>query len=171
MTTNTTNYSQVLAIGFLLVILSSALKHNYLPLLVVATYVIAPLPNWICGRCANPDDFMESAGNAVVDFGRFCTGFLVVMGIGKCSRRYTQCFTSRCLVLNFAAFSSPSSTGTQRPHRDPGHDHVNSRRFTDIWDHHKLHNVLSGGARFLMDQTRCSVGVRQALFGGNIPYQ
>ena len=25
---------------------------------------------------------MESAGNAVIDFGRFCTGFLVVMGIG-----------------------------------------------------------------------------------------
>lgn len=25
---------------------------------------------------------MESSGNAVVDFGRFCTGFLVVMGIG-----------------------------------------------------------------------------------------
>ena len=73
---------QVLAIGFLLVILSSALFHSYLTLLVVATYVIAPLPNWICGRCANPDDFMESAGSAVVDFGRFCTGFLVVMGIG-----------------------------------------------------------------------------------------
>ncbi|KAL2002510.1 hypothetical protein VTN02DRAFT_6645 [Thermoascus thermophilus] len=73
--------SFVLAIGFLLVILSSALWHNFLPLLVVATYVIAPLPNWICGRCANPDDFIESAGNAVVDFGRFLTGFLVVMGI------------------------------------------------------------------------------------------
>jgi Vacuolar protein sorting 55 len=79
------NSSQVLAIGFLLVILSSALFHNYLPLLVVATYVIAPLPNWICGRCANPDDFMENAGNAVIDFGRFCTGFLVVMGIGMLS--------------------------------------------------------------------------------------
>ncbi len=79
------NLSQVLAIGFLLVILSSALYHNYLPLLVVATYVLAPLPNWICGRCSNPDDFMESAGNAVVDFGRFCTGFLVVMGVGKAS--------------------------------------------------------------------------------------
>ncbi len=26
---------------------------------------------------------MESAGSAVVDFGRFCTGFLVVMGVGK----------------------------------------------------------------------------------------
>ncbi|EDN04548.1 vacuolar sorting-associated protein [Histoplasma ohiense] len=73
--------SFILAIGFLLVILSAALWHNFLPLLVVATYVIAPLPNWICGRCANPDDFMESAGSAVVDFGRWCTGFLVVMGV------------------------------------------------------------------------------------------
>ncbi|KAK2628735.1 hypothetical protein QTJ16_001838 [Diplocarpon rosae] len=73
--------SFVLAIGFLLVILSCALFHQYLPLLVVATYVLAPLPNWICGRCANPDDFVESAGNAVVDFGRFCTGFLVLMGV------------------------------------------------------------------------------------------
>ncbi|BDD61803.1 Vacuolar protein sorting-associated protein 55 [Monascus purpureus] len=73
--------SFVLAIGFLLVILSSALWHNYLPLVVVATYVVAPLPNWICSRCSNPDDFMETAGNAIVDFGRFFTGFLVLMGI------------------------------------------------------------------------------------------
>ena len=76
---------KVLAIGFLLVILSSALKRNYLPLLVVATYVLAPLPNWICGRCSNPDDFMESSSSAIVDFGRFCTGFLVVMGVGMVS--------------------------------------------------------------------------------------
>ena len=27
---------------------------------------------------------MESVGSAVVDFGRFCTGFLVVMGVGMC---------------------------------------------------------------------------------------
>jgi predicted membrane-bound spermidine synthase len=26
---------------------------------------------------------MESSGNGIVDFGRFFTGFLVVMGIGK----------------------------------------------------------------------------------------
>ena len=77
-------FTQVLAIGFLLVILSSALWHNYLPLLVVATYVLAPLPNWICTRCANPDDFMENSGNALIDFGRFLTGFLVVMGVGTC---------------------------------------------------------------------------------------
>ncbi|KAF2243475.1 vacuolar protein sorting 55 [Trematosphaeria pertusa] len=73
--------SFILAIGFLLVILSAALFKNYLTLLVVATYVIAPLPNWICGRAANPDDFMESSGSGVVDFGRFLTGFFVVMGI------------------------------------------------------------------------------------------
>ncbi|KAF2432228.1 vacuolar protein sorting 55 superfamily protein [Tothia fuscella] len=73
--------SFVLAIGFLLVILSSALWKNYLPLLVVATYVVAPLPNWICSRAANSDDFMENGGSGVVDFGRFMTGFLVVMGI------------------------------------------------------------------------------------------
>ena len=76
---------QVLAIGFLLVILSSALYNNYLPLLVVATYVVAPLPNWICGRCSNPDDFVEGGANsAIVDFGRWLTGFIVVMGIGEC---------------------------------------------------------------------------------------
>ncbi|KAF2097458.1 vacuolar protein sorting 55 superfamily [Rhizodiscina lignyota] len=73
--------SFVLAIGFLLIILSSALWQNYFPLLVAATYVIAPLPNWICSRAASHDDFMESSGNGIVDFGRFFTGFLVVMGI------------------------------------------------------------------------------------------
>lgn len=73
----------MLAIGFLLVILSSALWHKYWPLLVVGIYVIAPLPNWICSRCANPDDFMDGSSNAAMDFGRFMTGFLVLTGIGK----------------------------------------------------------------------------------------
>lgn len=74
--------SFVLAVGFLLVILSCALWKAYYPLLVVATYVLAPVPNWICSHCANPDDFVESSGAAVLDLGRFCTGFLVVMGLG-----------------------------------------------------------------------------------------
>ncbi|KAL1972551.1 hypothetical protein VTN31DRAFT_6965 [Thermomyces dupontii] len=73
--------SFVLAIGFLLVILSAALWQNLFPLLVAATYVVAPIPNWICSRFGNPDDFIESSGSAVVDFGRFLTGFLVLMGI------------------------------------------------------------------------------------------
>ncbi|KAI1375245.1 vacuolar protein sorting 55 [Hypoxylon crocopeplum] len=73
--------SFVLAIGFLLVILSCALYKVYYPLLVVATYVLAPVPNWVASRCANPDDFVESSGNGILDLGRFCTGFMVVMGI------------------------------------------------------------------------------------------
>ncbi|RMY39521.1 hypothetical protein D0866_01885 [Hortaea werneckii] len=73
--------SFILAIGFLLVILSSALIKDYLTLLVVATYVVAPMPNWICGKAQNQDDFMDSGSNGVVELGRFMTGFLVVMGI------------------------------------------------------------------------------------------
>jgi len=73
--------SFVLAIGFLLVILSSALFSNYYPLFVVATFLLAPLPNAICPRCSNPDDFIDGAGNGVLDFGKFLTGFFVVMGI------------------------------------------------------------------------------------------
>jgi len=69
-------------VGFLLVILSCALWKAYYPLLVVATYVLAPIPNWVCGRCANPDDFgTDGSGNALIDFGKFVTGFLVVMGV------------------------------------------------------------------------------------------
>ncbi|GAB0134541.1 hypothetical protein EsDP_00002906 [Epichloe bromicola] len=73
--------SFVLAVGFLLVILSCALFSSYFPLLVVATYVAAPIPNWICRRCANPDDFVESSGAGLLDLGRFFTGSLVVMGM------------------------------------------------------------------------------------------
>lgn len=62
-------------------ILSSALFGNYFPLLVVATYCLAPLPNAVCSRWSNPDDF-ESTGPGL-DLGRFLTGFFVVMGIGK----------------------------------------------------------------------------------------
>jgi hypothetical protein len=76
--------SQILAIGFLLVILSAALfEGNYLTLLVVATYVLAPVPNWICGKAQARDDFMDNNGsNSIVELGRFLTGFLVLMGIG-----------------------------------------------------------------------------------------
>ncbi|KAF1827267.1 vacuolar protein sorting 55 superfamily [Dissoconium aciculare CBS 342.82] len=75
--------SFILAIGFLLVILSAALfEGNYLTLLVVATYVLAPVPNWICGKAQARDDFMDNNGsNSIVELGRFLTGFLVLMGI------------------------------------------------------------------------------------------
>ncbi|KAF2718554.1 vacuolar protein sorting 55 [Polychaeton citri CBS 116435] len=73
--------SFILAIGFLLVILSSALFHNFLTLLVVATYVIAPIPNWVCSKAQQHEDFMDGGSNSVVELGRFLTGFLVVMGM------------------------------------------------------------------------------------------
>ncbi|KAK9465242.1 vacuolar protein sorting 55 [Lipomyces arxii] len=72
----------VLAAGFLLIILSCALFNNWIPLLVVGVFLLAPLPNAICERYQHNDDFMsEGSGNAVVDFGRYITGFFVVTGL------------------------------------------------------------------------------------------
>nr|POE93069.1 vacuolar protein sorting-associated protein 55 [Quercus suber] len=86
--------SFILAIGFLLVILSSTLYDSFLPLLVVATYVVAPLPNWLCGKAQSADDFMDNGSSSIVELGRFITGFLVVMGIGRSTLagnvRYTR---------------------------------------------------------------------------------
>jgi hypothetical protein len=60
-----------LACGFLLVILSCALFSNWLPLLVVATYVLAPLPNAICSRYAAGEDFMsDSSGYIILESAR-----------------------------------------------------------------------------------------------------
>jgi len=73
------------------VILSSALFNNFLTLLVVATYCIAPIPNWLCGKASNQDDFTDSgSGNSVVELGRFVTGFLVVMGVGTYCTQYMK---------------------------------------------------------------------------------
>ncbi|CAK9780133.1 vacuolar protein sorting 55 [Cutaneotrichosporon oleaginosum] len=74
--------SFVLAAGFLLVILSCALWNNWLPLLVAFTFVLAPLPNSICYRCARADDISPEYNSAYVDFGRFLTGVLVATGFG-----------------------------------------------------------------------------------------
>lgn len=42
------------------------------------------MPNAIAGRCSQPDDILgDGTGGGVVDFGRFFTGFLVVMGVGE----------------------------------------------------------------------------------------
>ena len=70
----------VLALGFLLVILSCALWGNWLPILVALTFVLAPLPNSVCSRCARADDLSPEYNSAYVDFGRFLTGMLVATG-------------------------------------------------------------------------------------------
>jgi hypothetical protein len=72
-----------LALGFLLVILSCALYRNWLPLLVVLTYILAPFPNLICARCTHADDIFSDHGpSGLRDMGYFLTSFLIVTGFG-----------------------------------------------------------------------------------------
>ncbi|KAG7562207.1 hypothetical protein FFLO_02392 [Filobasidium floriforme] len=73
----------VLAMGFLLVILSCALWANWLPLLVAATFVIAPIPNSLCSRFAGADDISPEYNSSYTDFGHFLTGMLVVAGFAE----------------------------------------------------------------------------------------
>ncbi|KAF5315602.1 hypothetical protein D9611_004711 [Ephemerocybe angulata] len=73
--------SFVLAVGFLLIILSCALWQNWLPLLVALTFVLAPLPNAVFAHCGS-DEFGSSydSSSPAVDFGRFLTAIIVVTG-------------------------------------------------------------------------------------------
>ncbi|KAI5122949.1 hypothetical protein M0805_006830 [Coniferiporia weirii] len=72
--------SFVLAVGFLLIILSCALWSNWLPLLVALTFVVAPLPNAIFAHCGSDDFSTDSEGSSPVDLGRFITSMVVVTG-------------------------------------------------------------------------------------------
>ncbi|EPQ58110.1 vacuolar protein sorting 55 [Gloeophyllum trabeum ATCC 11539] len=72
--------SFVLAVGFLLIILSCALWANWLPLLVALTFVLAPLPNALFGRCSADDFSAEYESSGPADVGRFLTSVIVVTG-------------------------------------------------------------------------------------------
>lgn len=90
--------SFVLAVGFLLIILSCALWANWLPLLVGAcchcsiptkvshewilavTFVLAPLPNALFAHCGHDDFSSDDEGSGPVDLGRFLTSIIVVTG-------------------------------------------------------------------------------------------
>jgi len=72
--------SFVLAVGFLLIILSCALWANWLPLLVALIFVLAPLPNALFSHCGS-DEFAGGYENSgPVDLGRFITAMVVVTG-------------------------------------------------------------------------------------------
>lgn len=78
--------SAVLALGFLLILLSCALYNNYHPLWVILIFLLAPLPNIVASSVANSrDNFLTfQDNNAPLAFLEFCgtlTGFLVVLGI------------------------------------------------------------------------------------------
>ncbi|KAF7304921.1 hypothetical protein MKEN_01206400 [Mycena kentingensis (nom. inval.)] len=74
--------AMVLAMGFLLTILSCVLYHNWLPLLVALIFVVAPLPNALFAHCGG-DEFAASydgVNSGPVDLGRFITAFIVTTG-------------------------------------------------------------------------------------------
>jgi len=72
--------SFVLAVGFLLIILSCALWANWLPLLVALTFVFAPLPNALSASCGGDEFSAEYDGPGRSDLGRFITATIVVTG-------------------------------------------------------------------------------------------
>ncbi|BGP53133.1 hypothetical protein JCM8202_004218 [Rhodotorula sphaerocarpa] len=73
--------SFVLSLSFLLIILACALWSNWLPLLTALLFAFAPLPNWICSRCAGADDFSADYSSGPLDFGHFLTSCFLVSGV------------------------------------------------------------------------------------------
>ncbi|KAM0750093.1 vacuolar protein sorting 55 [Meredithblackwellia eburnea MCA 4105] len=73
--------SFVLALSFLLIILSCALWSNWLPLLVAIIFALAPLPNFIFSLCSPSDSFTEDYSSGPVDFGHFLTSCFLVSGV------------------------------------------------------------------------------------------
>ena len=102
---------------------------------------------------------MESAGSAVVDFGRFCTAFLVVMGIGTLisgigvgegvSGKGQAEVMKRHRWLTWMSCSTAGATGAYGAHCCSGDGHVDYWGAAHLWDYHKLHAFLPGGAGFL----------------------
>ncbi|CAB52733.2 Vacuolar sorting protein Vps55 [Schizosaccharomyces pombe] len=83
--------SSVLAVGFMLVILSCALFKNWYPLLIVIPFILAPLPNLLTKKYSTSHDFLQEEDRNLLDFGRFtfgatiCTGFalpIVFVNVG-----------------------------------------------------------------------------------------
>ena len=72
-----------LASGILSVILSCALFGNWLPLIVVLTYLIAPIPNTFCKRISRNSDLFGEENKSVLEIGYFITSFFVISGFGN----------------------------------------------------------------------------------------
>ncbi|KAL3902176.1 MAG: hypothetical protein SGCHY_000027 [Lobulomycetales sp.] len=77
--------SLLLSIGILSCILSCALWANWLPLLPLLVFVLAPIPNLLCSRLhASAATFFSSSSpsHGFLETGYFITAFLVSSGLG-----------------------------------------------------------------------------------------
>lgn len=74
--------SGFLALGFLLVILSCALFHNYYPLFDILVFLLAPLPNALFSKSSTDSaNFMSDTVSNTQDTGSFLTGVFVTSGL------------------------------------------------------------------------------------------
>ncbi|KAG0146825.1 hypothetical protein CROQUDRAFT_43731, partial [Cronartium quercuum f. sp. fusiforme G11] len=73
--------SFVLALGFLLVILSCALWGQWLPLLVAAIFFSAPLPKLLASSCGGTDEFSADYSSTPAEAAEFFTGCLLMTGV------------------------------------------------------------------------------------------
>ncbi|KAG0000325.1 Vacuolar protein sorting-associated protein 55 [Entomortierella chlamydospora] len=69
-----------LTLNFIPLSLSLSSSSNWWPLFVVATYVLAPLPNAVFGRFAGRDDVMSDYQGGFADAGYFLTGLMIITG-------------------------------------------------------------------------------------------
>ncbi|RKO97579.1 hypothetical protein CXG81DRAFT_14947 [Caulochytrium protostelioides] len=72
-----------LALGIFLTILSCALFNNWLPLLVILLFLLAPFPNRITRNIASVDPYSLGAeeSKGALDTGYFITSMFLVSGI------------------------------------------------------------------------------------------
>lgn len=119
--------SFVLAVGFLLIILSCALWQNWLPLLVgpsvlvfppiqitlnsivhrlitsALTFVLAPLPNAVFSHCGGDEFGSSYESSPAVDFGRFLTAIFVVTGFAlPIVLAHSDVINSKACVMSIA---------------------------------------------------------------------
>ncbi|KAL2918885.1 Vacuolar protein sorting-associated protein 55 [Polyrhizophydium stewartii] len=96
----------LLACGILSVILSCALDSNWLPLVSVLLFLLAPLPNAVCKRAAGSSDFMSEDNSGLLDTGYFMTAFFVVSGLAlPVVLNHSGAITSLALILSLCGGS------------------------------------------------------------------
>lgn len=84
---------------------------------------------------------MDSGTSSIVELGRFLTGFLVVMGVGKTI--HLQHLGTHGLRRVLTRCSTTRRLRALRSYPDRGHGHEHHRWPVDLRHDHQLHDVLS----------------------------